>query len=201
MLWVLGCVLDWVGDEITARTGLAAVRVPLDRTSGTQEVTLDVPGYLQTNSYGCGAVAAVMIVRHFHPRKAFGAVYDTVAPDSDLGTSTTRARRGLRACGIDVASRHRLTFRGLCKAIEDDRPVMIVIRNPGSSTAHWVVVYGYGKRPDRLYVAGNNWPWIGTNQIPRREFESIWDPKGNGLICCKAKRRPIARRVKTSFHK
>jgi hypothetical protein len=56
---------QWLGDQLTCWTGLAALRVPLERAPGPRTVTLDLPGYMQTNSYGCGAVAAVMVVRHF----------------------------------------------------------------------------------------------------------------------------------------
>jgi len=51
----------------------------LERASGHRAKTLAIPGYAQTNSYGCGAVAAVMVVQHFQPEMPFGAVYDAVA--------------------------------------------------------------------------------------------------------------------------
>ena len=75
----------WLGDQITDWTGLAALRVPLERASVHRAITLAIPGYTQTNSYGCGAVAAVMVVRHFHPEMLFGTVYDAVAPLPELG--------------------------------------------------------------------------------------------------------------------
>ena len=42
---------------MTGWTGLAALRVPLERASGPRAVTLDLPGYWQTNPYGCRRIA------------------------------------------------------------------------------------------------------------------------------------------------
>jgi hypothetical protein len=58
----------WIGDQLTDWTGLAAVRIPLQQGSHPREVTLDLPGYMQTNSYSCGAITAAMIIRYFRSR-------------------------------------------------------------------------------------------------------------------------------------
>ena len=61
------------GDTISDWTGYAATRVPLSRASGPDEVTLDLPGYAQLDSHGCGVVAGVMALKHFKPRASFSA--------------------------------------------------------------------------------------------------------------------------------
>jgi hypothetical protein len=170
-------------DRFSERTKLAAVRVPLERASRKRQVTLDVPGYLQINSFGCSAVGAAMIVRFFHPATTFGRVWEAIDPDPHLGAGRTKVKNGLRACAIHVASRRRLDFRDLCHAIDKGCPILVSIYNPGADAGHWVVVYGYGKRPDRVFLAGNSLPWIGKNQISRRQFEGLWYPDGNGLVC------------------
>jgi hypothetical protein len=201
MFTLLEYAMEWIGDCLARCTGLVAVQVPLERASGKREVTLDVTGYLQTNSYSCGGIAAATVVRYLKPRTPFGTAYDAVSPDPDFGTSTTRAVQGLRACGLTVSRRKRLSFRRLCEAIDAGRPVMVIIQNPGAPCSHWIVVYGYRKRPDALYIAGNNWPLLSTNLIPRYEFEGFWNPKGNGLICRPRKRRPVIRRESVSSRK
>jgi hypothetical protein len=92
---------QWIGDQITDCTGLAAVRVPLERASGPRSKTLSIPGYAQTNSYCCGAVAAVMVARYFHPEMEFGTVYDVVAPAPETGAGSGQVARALRTeCDI-----------------------------------------------------------------------------------------------------
>lgn len=108
---------QWLGDQITDWTGLAALRVPLARASGRRAVTLDLPGYLQTNSYGCGAVAAVMVVRYFQPQMQFGAVYEAVAPLPEIGAQPRQVARAMRSCGLRVTARGRLQFSDLCQSI------------------------------------------------------------------------------------
>ena len=182
----LACTAEWLGDQITDWTGLAALRVPLERAAGSRAKTLAIPGYAQTNSYGCGAVAAVMVVRYFHPEMAFGAVYDAVAPLPDLGATTSQVARAMRLCGLKVTARRRLKFGDLCQSIQAGNPVVVVIHNPGSDSLHWVVVYGYRRFPDQVYLANNGLPLLSRIRVSRSVFQKLWEPKGNGLVCGEA---------------
>lgn len=184
---------QWLGDQITDWTGLAALRVPLARASGRRAVTLDLPGYLQTNSYGCGAVAAVMVVRYFQPQMQFGAVYEAVAPLPEIGAQPRQVARAMRSCGLRVTARGRLQFSDLCQSIKEGSPVLVVIRNPGADSRHWVVVYGYRRIPDQVYLANNGLPFFTRNRVPWSVFRKLWEPKGNGLVCSKDP-RPVRHR-------
>jgi hypothetical protein len=175
----------WVGDRVSDLTGLVALPVPIEQAQGPREVTLDLPGYIQTNSYSCGAMAAAMVVRRFRPRMGFGRIYDAVGPLPEWGAGTLRVVRALRSCGLRVSHRRKLSFARLCRAIDRGRPVVVLIHNQGSEDDHWVVVYGYGRRPDRLFIAVNGVPWFNRNRIARSQFERIWKPPGNGLVCWK----------------
>jgi hypothetical protein len=177
---------QWIGDQITDCTGLAAVRVPLERASGPRSKTLGIPGYAQTNSYCCGAVAAVMVARYFHPKMEFGTVYDVVAPVPETGAGSGQVARALRSCGLRVTTRRNLHFGDVCQAIDAGYPLMVVIRNPGADDRHWVVVYGYSRTPDHLYIANNGLPFFTSNRVAKGDFGRLWDPKGNGLICRKS---------------
>jgi hypothetical protein len=165
--------------------GLVAVPVPIEQAQGQSEVTLDLPGYLQTNSYSCGAMAAAMVVHRFRSRMSFERIYDAVDPLPECGAGALCVVRGLRSCGLHVSHRKKLSFARLCQAIDRGRPVVVLIDNPGSEDDHWVVVYGYGRRPDRLFIAVNGVPWFNRNRIARSQFERIWKPPGNGLVCWK----------------
>ena len=184
---------QWLGDKITDWTGLAALRVPLERASGSRAKTLAIPGYAQTNSYGCGAVAAVMVVRHFHPETPFGTVYDAVAPLPEIGAGPGQVALAMRLCGLRVTARRRLQFGDLCQFINAGSPVLVVIRNPGADSRHWVVVYGYRRMPDQVYVANNGLPFFTRNRVSRSAFQKLWEPKGNGLVCGRDP-KPIRRR-------
>jgi hypothetical protein len=188
---------QWLGDRITDWTGLAALRVPLERASGPRAVTLNLPAYMQTNSYGCGAVAAVMVVRHFHPQVEFGIVYDAVAPCSELGARPSQVARAMRLCGLQVTTRRRLQFDDLCRAIKAGKPVLVVIRNPGADSRHWVVVYGWRRMPDQVFLANNSLPFT-RNRVSRSVFEKLWDPRGNGLVCSPGSK--LLRRGKRSLN-
>jgi len=39
--------------------------------------------------------------------------------------------------------------------------------------------------PDRVFIAVNGVPWFNRNRIARSQFERIWKPPGNGLVCWK----------------
>ncbi len=181
----------WIGDRITDWTGYAAAKIPLERGKQPHEVTLDLPGYMQINSYCCGAVTVAMVVKYFWPQTSFGRIYASVNPSPECGAGRTSVARALRSCGVHVSRRHRLSFEQLCSAINQNRPVLAAIHNPGAEADHWVVVYGYGHRPDRVFIACNGLPWFRSNCVARREFERIWTPRGNGIIC--SKNRPASK--------
>src|SRR4051794_26848628 len=102
LLSAAGAVGYWIGDQLTDWTGLVALRIPLDQANEPREVTLDLPGYMQTNSYSCGAITAAMIVQYFRPRLSFARIYEAIGPVQDYGASTEQVVRGLRSCGLHV---------------------------------------------------------------------------------------------------
>ena len=180
-------------DAVSDLTGYAAVRVPLERAGGANEVTLDLPGYGQLNTYGCGVVAGIMVLKFFRPDADFARFYSLVAPDPEEGTTTDELVRALRKSGLKVEDRFGLTFADLCQAIDQGRPVIIGIHNPGRPTGHRVTVYGYGRKPNLVFLAANGLPWFTSNRVPLRRFTRLWSPRGHGLICW-LPRSPVRRR-------
>jgi len=116
---------------------------------------------------------------------SFGQIYASVNPSPECGAGRTSVARALRICGIHANWQHRLTFEQLCSAIDQNRPIVAAIHNLGAEADHWVVVYGYCRRPDRVFIACNGLPWLRSNRMARREFERIWMPRGNGIVCWK----------------
>ena len=148
----------WIGDRITDWTGYAALSITLEQATRPREVTLGLPGYMQLNTYLCGAITAAMIVRYFRPRMSFARIYAAVDPLPASGANESQMIQALRSCGLRVGIRAQLRFRDLRNAIDRQRPVMVHIINPGAEYGHWVTVYGYGLRPDRVFLAINGRP-------------------------------------------
>lgn len=174
-------------------TGYAAVAVPLQKAKRQSEVTLDLTGYRQIDSFSCGGVAAAMAAKFLRLRMSFERIYTAVNPSRRTGSGTGRVARALRSLGVRVSSRKTLGFDDLCAAIDKGSPVLVCIKTCDVDTDHWVVLYGYGRRPDLLFVAGYGLPFLSENRIGRREFRGLWIPPGAGLVCSKARRRKCGR--------
>ena len=174
-------------DAVSERTGYAAVRVPLQKAKRPREVTLDLTGYRQIDSFSCGGVAAAMAVKFMRPRMSFERIYDTVKPRQETGAGYVRVTRALRSLGVRVSWRKNLSLDDLCDAIDAGSPVLVCIKTKDADTDHWVVAYGYGRRPDLLFIAGRGVHFLARNRMRRREFRRLWSPPGEGLICSKAR--------------
>ena len=178
--------LGWLTDLVSNLTGYAAIRVPLQRASRPREVTLNLPGYWQIDSYSCGGIAAAMVVQCLRPQVSFQRVHSAVAPLPETGAGTTRVTRALRSLGIGVACRPDLTFDTICDAIDAGRPVVACVTTADPCTDHWVVLYGYGRRPNLVFVARQGFPFLAKHRTPWREFRREWSLRGLGLVCWKA---------------
>lgn len=150
---------------------------------GDREVKLEIPAFAQTDAYSCGAVAAYSVIRTFRSDISFRDVWAVAPPSKAWGMSTQGVTRTLRSFGIGVAVRHGLQARDVRKSIDDGFPIIVSIRNPGSSEGHWVVLYGYGLRPHRYFISGQARPGFSRQRLSGREFRRRWEPIGNGLIC------------------
>ena len=139
-----------------------------------------------------------MVLKFFRPSADFARFHGLVAPDPAEGTTTDELVRALRKSGLKVEDRFGLTFADLCQAIDQGRPVIIGIHHPGRANGHRVTVYGYGRQPDRVFLATNGLPWFTSNRVSRRQFTRLWSPGGHGLICwlprSPGRRRPRGRK-------
>ncbi len=178
-----------VWNHLSDLTGYAAIRLPLQRACHPGEVTLDLPGYQQLDNYSCGAVAAAMVVKFLKPAMSFERIYAAVSPHREYGTATSRVIRALSSLGIRGSRKQSLSFDDICTAIDAGRPVMLCVTTNEKGTDHWVVIYGYGRRPNLVFVAGQGWPFVVRHRMPWREFRHRWSPAGEGLVCGKASRR------------
>lgn len=175
--------LDNIGDTISKWTGYAAIRVPLDRGTPPNEFTIDIPGYRQIDSYSCGAVAGAMVLKYFHPNKRFEDFYGDVDPCREYGTSTGKLTKALRSNGITVSERKDLNFNSLCQEIAVGHPIITCICTKKSDTYHWITIYGYGRKPNQVFAAGNGIPLLQGQRYSWWKFKNLWSPSGHGLVC------------------
>jgi ABC-type bacteriocin/lantibiotic exporter with double-glycine peptidase domain len=109
---------------------------------------LPVPGYRQARGYTCGYACALMVTRYFRDDIDGRELYRALGTDRS-GTRQTALVQALRARGVAVGLRYAVDFARLCGFIDGGKPV-IAYRH---AIHHWVVVYGYGTDPERVFVA------------------------------------------------
>jgi hypothetical protein len=115
--------------------------------------TLALRGFTQLDAYSCGAVAGWCVVWSFDRRRSFERFF-RICETSPDGTGVAPLIRALEAHGISVKhQRHKLPFETLCRWIDQGLPVICIIdEDRRDDTAHWMVVYGYARKPDVVYA-------------------------------------------------
>ena len=144
--------------------------------------TLDLPGYRQVRGYTCGYACTLMVLRYFgadvHGEELFRRL--GTGPD---GTRQNAIVRELRDCGVSVNVRYDVDFDRVRTAIDRGK-IVIGYHHPAE---HWVVLYGYGVEPGRVYVADSR---AGEPSL------HLWDSYGPTLrgfgIICSDRRRPVS---------
>ncbi|MBL9160690.1 MAG: hypothetical protein JNJ70_24635 [Verrucomicrobiales bacterium] len=175
-------------DILASATGLRLVPDPLLPPAGKDVCILDIQGYRQVESYTCGFVAGAMILHTFHHGASLRRFFEQCSPDREMGLQQNRLVRSLRANGIGVGLRHDLDFENIAATLEQGYPIITLTKTERSDVIHWVVIYGYGRRPNRVFIAGEGLPLInnltGHKEIPWPRFSrSKWANRGFGLVC------------------
>ena len=136
--------------------------------------TLAVPGYRQVRGYTCGYACALMVLRYFGADVGGEKLFLRLGTGRD-GTRQNALVRELRAGGVSVNVRYDVDFARLRTAV--DRGKLIIAYH--YQAEHWVVLYGYGVEPARVYVADSR---AGEPSL------HLWDSygptlRGFGIIC------------------
>jgi Papain-like cysteine protease AvrRpt2 len=177
-------MLKGVWNTATEALGIRVLPDRLIHPRHPNVATIRIPGYCQVQTWTCGPVAALMVVHHFRPSVQAKRVFCLAAADPHRGTSVARLVRTLRGCGIQVGQRTNLGFQDIVRAVDRGRPIMTVVRTNKPGISHWVVCYGYGKRPNRVYVAANGLPLMSQREYPWGIFrQHHWTDAGFGLVC------------------
>ncbi len=145
------------------------------------EFILDLPAYVQVDSYSCGVTAGFQVVKYHHPRASFSDFYDAVNPNEKTGTSGTRLVKTLREFDVSVGTRAVLNPTSIKRSLDNGWPVIAVMRQPRATYHHWITLYGYSD--SHVMVANNGFLWFYRRRMEWSRFLSMWEPKGRGLVC------------------
>jgi len=173
-------VVNWMADA----TGMRVLPDRLPHPKDINIETLKLPGYFQSQGHTCGFVAGLMILHYFRPDVPAEKFYERIRPHYRWGVSRRRLMDCLRVHGLRVNWQTDLDFSGIVAAIDECRPIALVVRTRDEDADHWVVIYGYGKRPNRVFVAANGLPLLSRKEYPWGFFKQRYLQKaGFGLVC------------------
>lgn len=180
MKQVIHKTVDWLADATKIRVLPDRLRHPRD----SNVETLKLKGYYQTQGHTCGFVAGLMILRYFRPDFRAEKFYDCTRPHKRWGVSRQRFQDCLRLHKVRATWRRDLDFNAVVAAIDSQRPIAVVVHTSTTGVKHWVVVYGYRRSPNTVFVAANGLPFLSHKEYPwgffRREY---WAMPGSGLVC------------------
>ncbi|MEI6236448.1 MAG: papain-like cysteine protease family protein [Planctomycetota bacterium] len=163
--------------------GIDYVEHPLEYGEYDPSVTtLSVPGYRQTQTFSCGYVAGMMVLHTFYPRRSKTAFWNKVLPDREFGVQTERLTKALRQSNLKVTLRKKLTFDEIAANIEASRPIIAEVKSRFADS-HWVVIYGIGRSPKRIFIAGCGLPHFSSCVRSWAEYRRDRTPSGDYLIC------------------
>jgi hypothetical protein len=170
-------------DAWSNRTGIVVVRDRLSHPGTDDVVTLDIAAYRQVESYTCGFVAGLMVLHTFRPSASIDRFYREVRPCSRYGASTRKVADALRKSGVGVSVRHDLDFAGIRGQIDAGFPIIACVHTDDPAVEHWVVIYGYGLRPNRVFIAANGLPYFARRKYSYAEYSRLSSPSRFGLVC------------------
>lgn len=170
-------------DKFSEMTGICVIRDRLSHPGSPDVVTLAIPGYLQVESYTCGFVAGLMVLHAFRPKASIDRFYHAVKPTSRHGASTRKIVNALRRSGVGVSIRNDLDFAGIREQIDSGFPIISCVHTDDPDVDHWVVIYGYGIKPNRVFIAANGLPYLSRREYSFAEYSNIASPRHFGLVC------------------
>lgn len=121
-----------------------------------------------------------MIARFFGADTPGRELYDRLGTSWE-GTSQGAIVRELRAAGMSANIRYDVCLDRITREIDRGKLLVGYLFD----VEHWLVIYGYGRSPDRVFVA---------DPRPQQVCEQPWDEYGErlgkfGIVCSRARRR------------
>jgi hypothetical protein len=126
------------------------------------------------------------VVKTFHPRDAiFRKFYRDCNPLPFEGTTEGKLVKALRRNGVRVSVRSDLNYAGIRAAIEAGFPVVATVAYEDSYADHWIVIYGVGWRPRRVFLCNQvlqGWPGFSREELGGLPFPLEPSRKRAGLL-------------------
>jgi len=144
---------------------------PAPHAEGT---ALPLSGYRQARSYTCGFATTLMVIRYFGADIPARELLRRLGTGRD-GTRQNAIMRELRAAGLRANTRYDVDFARVCREIDRNKLIVGYLHDE----EHWLVIYGYARDPERVYVA---------DPRPGEPCEQPWHSyqarlNGFGIIC------------------
>lgn len=153
---------------------------PFTRPGDPDVRTLEIPGYRQTRTYTCGFATTMMVMHYFGATVPGHELFQRLGTGRD-GTRQNAIVRELRGSGLRVNVRYDVDFARIAREIDRDKLIISYL----ADLEHWIVIYGYGGGPERVYVADPR------AQQPCEHLWQSYGPRLNdfGMICSAAQPR------------
>ena len=121
---------------------------PTIRAADPEVRALAIPGYYQVREYTCGFATTLMVLHYYRRYVEARDLYERLGTDH-TGTSQSAILRELRSAGCGASPIYDLDFDRLRSYIDRNR----LLISYHHRLEHWVVLYGYGTNPERVFVA------------------------------------------------
>jgi len=110
--------------------------------------TVGLAGFRQVRNYSCGYASALMVARHFGRCISGESLFERLGTGRD-GTRQAAIIRELRRLDIRAGVRYNADFDDYARAIDSGKLIIGYLHD----VDHWLVIYGYGREPRRVFVA------------------------------------------------
>ncbi len=149
---------------------------------------LPIRAYYQARPYTCGFASVLTVLHAYRRYVPAQEVYDRLGTNF-TGTSQNAIIRELRNAGVGASLRYSMSFDDMKGCL--DRGKLIISYH--HRLEHWVVLYGYGTGPDRVFVA---------DSLPNNRSEQLWSRygeklRGFGIVCNRRKRQVSRQKLAT----
>jgi ABC-type bacteriocin/lantibiotic exporter with double-glycine peptidase domain len=132
-----------------------------------QVVTLPVPGYKQARNYCCGFTATLMVLKHYQRSLCGEALFAALGTAQD-GTGQSAIVRVLRSQNVRANLRYDMNFDRMAASLCAGKVLIGYLEDE----EHWLVIYGFGRSPQRIFVA---------DPEPDKLCENPWEQYGERL--------------------
>ena len=172
-----------IGLEVVPKPFTAAPFYPPAPHADPNVRTRPIRAYAQVRGYTCGFASALTVLHSFQRNVPPRDLYKRLGTNRE-GTGQTAIVRELRNAGVSANLRYDMKFAALRRSIDAGK----LIIGYHHRVEHWVVIYGYGLDPERVFVADPVIEW---------RSEHLWERYGPkladfGIVCSPRKIRPRA---------